>query len=98
MAGAAGRDFPPWQAVYAFFERWAVRGLPQRVVDRLRGQLRVGAGRAELPTAAVIDSQSVKAVDTVGAATSGFDGGNHAGRAVMPGSLLPVGVAAAQLG
>jgi transposase len=68
-------DFPPWQAVYAFFERWAVRGLPQRVVDRLRGQLRVGAGRAELPTAAVIDSQSVKAADTVGAATSGFDGG-----------------------
>ena len=40
-------DFPPWQAVYAFFERWAARGLPQRVVDRLRGQLRVGAGRAE---------------------------------------------------
>ena len=68
-------DFPPWQAVYAFFERWAARGLPQRVVDRLRGQLRVGAGRAELPTAAVIDSQSVKAADTVGAASSGFDGG-----------------------
>ena len=45
------------------------------MVDRLRGQLRVGAGRAELPTAAVIDSQSVKAADTVGAATSGFDGG-----------------------
>ena len=91
-------DFPPWQAVYAFFERWAARGLPQGVVDRLRGQLRVGVGRAELPTAAVIDSQSVKAADTVGAGTSGFDGGNHAGRAVMPGSLLPVGVAAAQLG
>ena len=91
-------DFPPWQAVYAFFERWAVRGLPQRLVDRLRGQLRVGAGRAELPTAAVIDSQSVKAADTVGAATSGFDGGNHAGRVVMPGSLRLVGVAAALLG
>ena len=68
-------DFPPWQAVYAFFERWAQRGLPERLVDRLRGQLRTGAGRAELPTAAVIDSQSVKAADTVGAATSGYDGG-----------------------
>jgi transposase len=68
-------DFPPWQAVYAFFERWAARGLPQRVVDRLRGQLRTGAGRADLPTAAVIDSQSVKAADTVGAASSGYDGG-----------------------
>lgn len=68
-------DFPPWQAVFAFFQRWAERGLPQRLVDALRGQLRMGAGRAELPTAAVIDSQSVKAADTVGAATSGFDGG-----------------------
>jgi transposase len=91
-------DFPPWQAVYAFFERWSARGLPQPVVDRLRGQLRVGAGRADLPTAAVIDSQSVKTADTVGAATCGYDGGNHAGRVVMPGSLRPVGVAAARLG
>lgn len=23
-------DFPPWEAVYAFFERWSERGLPQR--------------------------------------------------------------------
>lgn len=68
-------DFPPWPAVYAFFERWAERGLPQRIVDRLRDRLRVGAGRAALPTAAIIDSQTVRAADTVGAATSGYDGG-----------------------
>jgi hypothetical protein len=40
----------------------------------------MGAGRAELPTAAVIDSQSVKAADTVGAATSGFGGKKIKGR------------------
>ena len=68
-------DFPPWPAVYAFFERWSARGLPQRLVDRLRGLVRVAHGRAELPTAASIDSQSVKAADTVGAASRGFDGG-----------------------
>ncbi|MGH8966672.1 MAG: IS5 family transposase, partial [Actinomycetes bacterium] len=68
-------DFPPWEAVYAFFERWAARGLPQGLVDRLRGRLRVACGRAELPTAGSIDSQSVKAADTVGAASRGFDGG-----------------------
>jgi len=68
-------DFPPWQGVYAFFERWSARGLPQQLVDRLRGRLRVGAGRREAPSAAAVDSQSVKAADTVGAATSGFDGG-----------------------
>jgi transposase len=68
-------DFPPWEAVYAFFERWNVRGLPQALVDRLRGRLRVAMGRAELPSAGSIDSQSVKAADTVGAASRGFDGG-----------------------
>ena len=73
VAGPAGR-LPDWQAVYAFYERWNARGLPQQLVDRLRARLR-RAGRADLPTAAVIDSQSVKAANTVGAATSGFDGG-----------------------
>lgn len=68
-------DFPPWQAVYAFFQRWSARGLPDRLVGRLRGRLRVAAGRNELPTACSIDSQSVKAADTVGAASRGFDGG-----------------------
>jgi transposase len=68
-------DFPPWRAVYAFFERWSKRGMPQRLVDRLRGRLRVASGRAELPTAGVVDSQSVKAADTVGAASRGYDAG-----------------------
>jgi len=68
-------DFPPWEAVYAFFERWNARGLPHRLVDRLRGRLRVAQGRGELPTACSVDSQSVKAADTVGAASRGFDGG-----------------------
>jgi transposase len=67
-------DFPPWEAVYAFFERWHARGLPPGLVDRLRGRLRVAWGRADLPTAGSIDSQSVKAADTVGAASRGFDG------------------------
>jgi transposase len=68
-------DFPPWEAVYAFFERWNARGLPQGLVDRLRGRLRMACGRTDLPTAGSIDSQSVKAADTVGAASRGFDGG-----------------------
>ena len=68
-------DFPPHAAVYAFFCRWSERGMPRRLADRLRGRIRVAAGRAELPTAAVIDSQSVKASDSVGAATRGYDAG-----------------------
>lgn len=68
-------DFPPWEAVYAFFQRWSERGLPRRLADRLRGRIRIACGRAELPTAAVIDAQTVRGADTVTAATAGYDAG-----------------------
>lgn len=67
--------FPPHEAVYAFFVRWSRRGLPERLAGRLRGRLRVLAGRAELPTAGCIDSQTVRAAETVGAAACGYDAG-----------------------
>jgi hypothetical protein len=51
----------------------------------LRGRIRVGVGRKDLPTAAIIDAQSVKAAETVAAAHSGYDGGNYRGSLVMPG-------------
>lgn len=68
-------DFPPWSAVYAFFERWSARELPRRLADRLRGRIRIAVGRAELPTAGVIDSQTVRGADTVGASSAGYDAG-----------------------
>jgi transposase len=68
-------DFPPWEAVYAFFQRWNQRGLPQRLTHRLRQRLRVGLGRDRQPSAAIVDSQSVKAADTVGAGGRGYDSG-----------------------
>jgi transposase len=97
-------DFPPWEAVYAFFQRWSQRGLPQRLVERLRGRLRTGVGRDAQPSAAIVDSQSVKGADTVGAATRGFDSGKRInGRkrhlAVdVEGFLLAVVVTAANVG
>jgi transposase len=97
-------DFPPWSAVYAFFQRWSGRGLPQRLVDRLRGRLRTGLGRDVQPTAAIVDSQSVKGAEVVGAATRGFDGGkkiNGRKRHIavdVEGFLLAVVVTAANVG
>ncbi|MFB4274390.1 transposase [Nonomuraea sp. MTCD27] len=45
-------DCPPHEAVYAFFVRRSRRGVPERA-GRLRGRLRLLAGRRELPTAGV---------------------------------------------
>jgi transposase len=68
-------DFPPWDSVYAFYQRWNARGLPQRLAAGLRGRLRGNQGRKAEPTACIIDSQMVKCADTVGKATSGYHGG-----------------------
>jgi transposase len=68
-------DFPAWDRVYAFFRRWRQSGLIAELHDRLRGKVREQAGREAEPSAAVIDSQSVKADAVVGAASRGYDGG-----------------------
>jgi transposase len=69
------RDFPPHQSVYDVFRRWTRAGAWQRICDALRDLLRVKEGRNPLPTAAVIDSQSVRAADTVPRHSRGFDSG-----------------------
>jgi transposase len=66
-------DFPPWRTVYGFFARWAADGTLGRVHDTLRDQVRVDAGRKSQPSAAIIDSQSVRAADTVPKHSRGFD-------------------------
>ena len=57
------------------FGRWNGRGLPQALVRRLRELLRQRQGRGAQPTACIVDSQMVKAHDTVAKAMSGYDGG-----------------------
>jgi transposase len=54
-------DFPPWARVYAFFARWRDAGLVAELHDRLRDAVRQAEGRIKEPTAAIVDSQSVKA-------------------------------------
>jgi transposase len=68
-------DFPPAMTIYDIFRRWVRTGVWQRVHDALRDLVRVHAGRDPLPTAAIIDSQTVRGADTVPTATAGYDAG-----------------------
>jgi transposase len=68
-------DFPPWQTVYWQFQQWEKRQVTERIVEELREQLRLAEGREAEPSAGVMDSQSVKAADTVGSDTRGYDAG-----------------------
>jgi putative transposase len=60
-------DFPPWQMVYQYFWRWRNDGTWQRLHDLLRGDVRVAAGKRRQPSAAILDSPSVKTTETGGA-------------------------------
>jgi putative transposase len=53
-------DFPPWQTVYDYFRQWRLDGTWEALHARLRELLRVRLGRQPTPSAAIIDSQSVK--------------------------------------
>jgi len=65
-------DFPAWQTVYGYFRRWRDSGLWEALNDALREAVRSQAGREAEPSAAIIDSQSVKSSAVAG--ERGFDG------------------------
>jgi len=68
-------DLPHWRTVYGYVRAWQASGATRAMHDTLREQVRVLAGRRPAPAAAIIDSQSVKAADTVGKASRGYDAG-----------------------
>ena len=74
MAGAAG-DFPPAGTVYWWAAKWETDGSAARMHDELRERVRAVAGRGRAPSAAIIDSQSVKGSEMVAHAGRGYDAG-----------------------
>jgi transposase len=65
--------YPHWRTVHDHFTRWAADGTLERVHATLRDQTRRAAGRQVAPTAAIIDSQTVRSLDWVPRATKGYD-------------------------
>ena len=66
-------DFPPWSTVYNFFTLWQADGVTTDILGILRERVRLVEGRTATPTAAIIDSQSVKAAETVWRSSRGWD-------------------------
>ncbi len=56
-------EFPPWKTVYTYFRKWRPDGSWARWNTALREAVRLMANRHRQPSAAILDSQSVKTVE-----------------------------------
>src|ERR671912_663464 len=70
-------DLPPWETVYQQTQRWIKAGVFEEMVHDLRVLLRLSEGRASDPTAAILDSRTLRSTPESGH-RGGYDG--HKGK------------------
>ena len=61
-------DLPPWSTVYDYFRRFRKEGTWARLNAALRETVRLQEGREATPSAAILDTQSVKTTEKGGSA------------------------------
>jgi transposase len=66
-------DFPPYKTVYDYYAKWEKDGTTAAIHDQLRRQLRTAKGRKATPSAAIIDSQTIRTSGNVPESSQGID-------------------------
>jgi transposase len=66
-------DFPPCKTVYDYYAKWEKDGITEAIHALLRRRVRAAAGREEQPTAAIIDSQTIRTSGNVPESSQGID-------------------------
>jgi transposase len=69
------KGLPPWGTSHFYYRAWRIDGTWEKVLDALRTRLRRADGREKSPSAAILDSQSIKTSE--GGESRGYDAGKR---------------------